>query len=470
MKSALLQQKKSAAGEETDLQLWDLRDPPARAPRGRGDARQGRPGGGLGGRPGRRRGSTSTSTSASLREAESESESDTDAEVEVDPDPDGRPRLRLRRRLVDEIFQEDEDEEEDKEEPEAQEGDKTLHQRSERPERCFKRTAFRGAERCSDFEQRISSCIRSSKLRDWMPIRDEVGKRYLTRFCAIEGWDVMLHVIQMVFFTSRGPRTVSDRFLRYLQGRFPSCEVPWSGTRRAPYSISGLIAESIRHECAFMKTHLQRMQERAPHLRRFAETFIGIPLTLIFFHLEIITEAECETCAVVLDAGFPVPGGDDSSSEDGDFALRAHRDEEAPSETVDRDILMDELTILRHVIERRLLLWDTRSIALLILRGRLTIWGIDECDRVRPSRLPTGKLTPMKDFISEVRFWAIMDRLLPWLTEWSVDSSPTPDFVLSQRTRIDGADPIEGLHRFGGQQPSEADRRIIWRSVSRAEG
>ncbi|KAL3683524.1 hypothetical protein R1sor_001546 [Riccia sorocarpa] len=64
----------------------------------------------------------------------------------------------------------------------------------------------------------------------------------------------------------------------------------------------------------------------------------------------------------------------------------------------------------------------------------------------------------------------VMDRLLPWLTEWSVDSSPTPDFVQSQHTRIDGANPIESLRRFWGEQPSKADRRIIWRSVSRAEG
>ncbi|KAL3695917.1 hypothetical protein R1sor_009993 [Riccia sorocarpa] len=146
------------------------------------------------------------------------------------------------------------------------------------------------------------------------------------------------------------------------------------------------------------------------------------------------------------------------------------------------------------------------------LTERLTIWGIDECDRVWPSRLERGKLTPMKDFrrfydyrvctrdvllvdvevahnspnhpFSAVHPWPfgvglgtsladhhayVMDRLVPWLTEWSVDSSPTPDFVQSQRTRIGGADPIEGLRRFWGQ-PSEADRSIIWSSVSCAEG
>ncbi|KAL3683328.1 hypothetical protein R1sor_001350 [Riccia sorocarpa] len=60
------------------------------------------------------------------------------------------------------------------------------------------------------------------------------------------------------------------------------------------------------------------------------------------------------------------------------------------------------------------------------------------------------------DFHSEY----VMDRLLSWLTEWSADSSPTLDFVQSHRTRIDGVDPIEGLCRFWGQQPSEADRML----------
>ncbi|KAL3682399.1 hypothetical protein R1sor_000421 [Riccia sorocarpa] len=126
------------------------------------------------------------------------------------------------------------------------------------------------------------------------------------------------------------------------------------------------------------------------------------------------------------------------------------------------------------------------------LTERLTIWGIDECDRVRPSRLEHRKLTPMKDFrrfydycvctrdvflvdvevapnspnhpFSAVHPWPfgvglgtsladhhayVMDRLVPWLTESSVDSCPTLDFVQSQRTRIDGADPIEGLRRPG---------------------
>ncbi|KAL3688453.1 hypothetical protein R1sor_014762 [Riccia sorocarpa] len=426
----------------------------------------------------------------------------------------------------------------------------------------------------------ISPCIWSSKLRDWMPIREDVGKRYLTRFCAIEGWDVMLQVIQMVFFASRRPRTVSGQFLRYLQGRFPGCETLWDDTRLARYNISGLIAASIRRECSFVQTHVQRTQERALEERRWAETFIGIPLTWIFLHLEIVTEAECEAGAVVPDGGFPLPGGDDSSSEDGDAT---HRDE-APSATVDRDVLMDELTMLRqesdslhaeiaslckmglrqplvspgesrtktlvldifglfvcvcrthsdreaassmgytvhHLIDPQrsapiyyVVRGDLTSVldTLASVAERLTIWGIEECDRVRPSRLERGKLTPMKDFrqfydyrvctrdvllvdvevsrnspnhpFSAVHPWPfaigcgtslvdhhlyVMDRLVPWLTEWSVDSSPTPDFVQSQRTRIDGADPIEGLRRFLGQQPSEADRSIIWRSVSRAEG
>ncbi|KAL3701324.1 hypothetical protein R1sor_019346 [Riccia sorocarpa] len=385
----------------------------------------------------------------------------------------------------------------------------------------------------------------------------------------------MLQVIEMVFFTSRKPRTVSGRFLRYLQGRFPGCVTPWEDTRLARYNISGLIVESIRRECSFVQTHFQRTQERSPEKRRFAETFIGIPLTLIFLHLEIVTEAECEAGAVVPDGGFPLPGGDDSSSEDGDST---HRDE-APSETVGRDILMDELTILRqesvslhteiaslrkmglrqpllspgesriktlvldifglfvsicrthsdrevatdmgytvhrlshpqmsapiyYVVQGDLalvldtlvsvaevIIWTSRSrehTQLILedmederlipegLTERLTIWGIEEdvflgdveiahnspnhpFGAVHPWPFGVGLGTSLADHHAYV-----MDRLVPWLTEWSVDSSPTPDFVQSQRTRIDGADPIEVLRRFWRQQPSEADRSIIWADV-----
>ncbi|KAL3675306.1 hypothetical protein R1sor_025254 [Riccia sorocarpa] len=287
------------------------------------------------------------------RGAESESESDSAGEVEAAHDPLGRPRRPLRRRIVEDIFSEDAEEEE---EPEAQEGAKPRRQVRENPlpeepyrvswpwipiiDRSRLHVVWSSSPRSiiarvweyleaiaidddlvrTVFDvtvctRPISACIRFSKLQDWMPIRDEVGKRCLTRFCAIEGWEVMLHVIQMVFFARR-PRTVSGQFLRYLQGRFPGCETPWDDTRLARYNISRLIAESIRRECAFIQTHFQGMQERALEKRRFAKTFIGISLTLILLHLEILTEAECEACAVVPDGGFPLPRGDDSSSED----------------------------------------------------------------------------------------------------------------------------------------------------------
>ncbi|KAL3675357.1 hypothetical protein R1sor_025305 [Riccia sorocarpa] len=421
--------------------------------------------GGGGGR-GRGRGRTTHG------EVAAESKSDSAGDAPVAHDPSGRPRRPLRHRLLEDIFSEDAEEEE----PEPEEGALPRRQIACCMEfiASFNHSTSVGVVRgrCVMIDddlvrtvfdvptgtRTISTCIRSSKLHDWMPIRDEIGKRYLTRFCAIEGWDIMLQVIQMVFYASRRPRTMSGRFLRYLQGRFSGCETPWEDTRLARYNILGLIAESIRRECSFIRTHFQRTQERAPEKMRFAETFIGIPLTLIFLHLEIVTEAECVAGAVVPNGGCSLPGGDDSSSEDGDSTHRVR-------------------------------------------------------PRVRPSRLEHGKLTPMKDFrrfydyrvctrdvllvdvevahnspnhpFSAVHPWPfglglgtsladhhayVMDRLVPWLTEWSVDSSPTPDFVQSQRTRIDGADPIEGLRRFWGRQPSEADRSIIWPSVSRVEG
>ncbi|KAL3700256.1 hypothetical protein R1sor_018278 [Riccia sorocarpa] len=373
----------------------------------------------------------------------------------------------------------------------------------------------------------ISPCIRSSKLRDWMPIRDDVGKRYLTWFCAIEGWDVMLQVIYMVFFASRRPRTVSGRFLRYLQGRFPGCETPWDDTWLARYNISGLIAESIRRECSFVQTHVHRTQERALEERRWAETFIGIPLTWIFLHLDIVTEAECEASAVGPDGGFPLPGGDDSSSEDGDAT---HRDE-APSAIVDRDVLMDELTMLRQESDslhaeiaslRKMGLRQplvspgesrTKTLVLdifglfvcvcrthsdreaassmgytvhhlidpqrsapiyYVVRGdltsRLTIWGIEECDRVRPSCLERGKLTPMKDFRRFYDYRVCTRDVLLVDVEVSHNSPNHPFSAVHPWPFGIGCDPIEGLRRFWGQQPSEADRSIIWRSDSRAEG
>ncbi|KAL3695284.1 hypothetical protein R1sor_009360 [Riccia sorocarpa] len=55
----------------------------------------------------------------------------------------------------------------------------------------------------------------------------------------------------------------------------------------------------------------------------------------------------------------------------------------------------------------------------------------------------------------------VMDRLVPWLTEWSVDSSPTPDFVQSQRTRIDGAYPIEGLRRPGDRPGADLVGSVV---------
>ncbi|KAL3680205.1 hypothetical protein R1sor_023161 [Riccia sorocarpa] len=522
----------------------------------RGTIRLGRDAGGRGGR-GRGRGHTTHG------EAASESESDSAGDAPVPYDPLGRPRRPLRRRMVDDISPEEEEEPE----LEPEEGAKPRRQVRERPlpegpyrvswipiidRTQYIRWGYLTSEAvydasiacCMEFissfnfdtssgvvrgrririddelvrdvfdvpagTRPISPCIRSSKLRDWMPIRDDVGKR---------------------------PRTVSGRFLRYLQGRFPGCETPWDDTRLARYNISRLIAANIRRECSFVQTHVQRTQERAPEERRWAETFIGIPLTWIFLHLEIVTEAECEAGAVVPDGGFPLPGGDDSSSEDGDAT---HRDE-APSVTVDRDVLMDELTTLRqesdslhaeiaslrkmglrqplvspgesrtktlvldifglfvcvcrthsdreaassmgytvhHLIDPQrsapiyyVVRGDLTSVldTLASVAERLTIWGIEECDRVRPSHLEREKLTPMKDFRRFYDYRVCTRDVLLVDIEVSRNSPNHPFSAVHPWPFAIGCDPIERLRRFWGQQPSEADRSIIWRSVSRAEG
>ncbi|KAL3682401.1 hypothetical protein R1sor_000423 [Riccia sorocarpa] len=287
---------------------------------------RGRDAGGGGGR-GRGRGCTTHG------EAAEESESDSAGDAPEPHDPLGRPVRPLRRRMVGDIFSEVKEEPEPGAKPRRQVRENPL---PEGPYRVswipiidrtrYIRWGYLTSEAvydaciacCMEFitsfngntssgvvrgrririddelvrtvfdvptgTQMISPCIRSSKLHDWMPIRDDVGKRYRTRFCGIEGWDVMLQVIQMVFFASRRPRTVSGRFLRYLHGRFLGCVTPWEDTRLARYNISGLIAESIR------------LRDR--------------------------TKAEYEAGVVVPDGGFPLPGGDDSSSENGDSTHR----------------------------------------------------------------------------------------------------------------------------------------------------
>ncbi|KAL3687930.1 hypothetical protein R1sor_014239 [Riccia sorocarpa] len=494
----------------------------------------------------------------------------------------GRPLRPLRRRRREDNFSEDEEEE--KEEPEAQEGAKPRRQVRENP--------------LPEGPYRVSwiPIIHRSRYIRWGYLTSEAVYDAAQRIT----WGEFVHCGFGTILSSdmHPPISCCMEFITSFN-HSTSVEV-LRGHRIRIDDDLGLIAESIRRECAFIQTHFERTQERAPEKRRFAETFIGIPLTWIFLHLELVTEAECEAGAVVPDGGFPLPGGDDSSSEDGDST---HRDE-APSETVDRDILMDELTMLRQQSDslhakiaslRKMglrqpllspsesrfktlvldifglfvcvcrthsdrevaasmgytvhhLIHPQRSAAIYyVVRGELNlvldtlvsvaeviIWtsrsrgytqliledmenehlipeGLTKCDRVWPSRLERGKLTPMKDFrrfydmrvctrdvllvdvevahnspnhpFSAVHPWPfglgtlladhhdyVMDRLVPWLTEWSVDSSPTHDFVQSQRTRIDGADPIEGLRRFWGQQPFEANRSIIWRSVSRADG
>ncbi|KAL3695222.1 hypothetical protein R1sor_009298 [Riccia sorocarpa] len=132
----------------------------------------------------------------------------------------------------------------------------------------------------------LSSVIHHGHVRDWMPIRDDVGKRYLAHQCAYLGWPPVLQAVSMVIMAGRRACCVSTQLLMYLQARFGT-----GGQKRTiMYNIASFITGSISRETEWVKDHLT---ETHPH--RFCETFVGIPLKLIFLHCGVITEAECET-------------------------------------------------------------------------------------------------------------------------------------------------------------------------------
>ncbi|KAL3686243.1 hypothetical protein R1sor_004265 [Riccia sorocarpa] len=106
----------------------------------------------------------------------------------------------------------------------------------------------------------LSSVIHHVHVRDWMPIRDEVAKRYVAHQCA-------LGLVR------------ADR-------------------RTTKYNIASFIAGSISRETKWVKNHLT-----VTHPQRYCETFLGIPMTLIFLHCGVITETECETAFEIPETG-----------------------------------------------------------------------------------------------------------------------------------------------------------------------
>ncbi|KAL3698771.1 hypothetical protein R1sor_012847 [Riccia sorocarpa] len=110
-------------------------------------------------------------------------------------------------------------------------------------------------------------------------------------------------------FTMSIPHGVSAHLLMYLQARFGT-----GGQKRTTkYNIASFIAGSISRETKWVKNHL-----KVTHPQRYCETFVGIPLTLIFLHCGVITEAECETAFDIPETGWDIPAvvpADDADKE-----------------------------------------------------------------------------------------------------------------------------------------------------------
>ncbi|KAL3688183.1 hypothetical protein R1sor_014492 [Riccia sorocarpa] len=158
----------------------------------------------------------------------------------------------------------------------------------------------------------FSSVIHHVHVKDWMPIRDEVAKRYVAHACAYVGWALVLQAVSMVLMAGRRPRCVSAHLLMYLQARFGT-----GGQKRiTKYNIASFIASSISRETAWVKNHL-----KVKDPQRYCETFVGIPLTQIFLHRGVITEAECETAFEIPETGwdFPADGPEVATDEERDI-------------------------------------------------------------------------------------------------------------------------------------------------------
>ncbi|KAL3690201.1 hypothetical protein R1sor_016510 [Riccia sorocarpa] len=144
----------------------------------------------------------------------------------------------------------------------------------------------------------LSSVIHHVHMKDWMSIRDEVAKRYVAHQCAYVGWAPVLQAVSMVLMAGRRPRCVSAHLLMYLQARFGT-----GGQKRTTkYNIASFIAGSISRETKWVKNHL-----KVPNPQRYYETFVGIPLMLIFLHRGVITEEECETAFEIPETGWDFP-------------------------------------------------------------------------------------------------------------------------------------------------------------------
>ncbi|KAL3679514.1 hypothetical protein R1sor_022470 [Riccia sorocarpa] len=158
----------------------------------------------------------------------------------------------------------------------------------------------------------LSSVIHHVHVKDWMPIRDEVAKRYVAHQCAYVGWAPVLQAISMVLMAGRRPRCVSAHLLMYLQARFGT-----GGQKRTTkYNIASFIAGSISRETKWVKNHL-----KVKDPQRYCETFVGIPLTLICLHRGVITEEECETAFEIPETGwdFPAVGPEVAADEERDI-------------------------------------------------------------------------------------------------------------------------------------------------------
>ncbi|KAL3689663.1 hypothetical protein R1sor_015972 [Riccia sorocarpa] len=154
----------------------------------------------------------------------------------------------------------------------------------------------------------LSSVIHHGHVCDWMLIRDDVGKRYLAHQCVYLGWPSVLHAVSMVIMAGHKARCVFAQLLMYLHARFGT-----GGQKRTTkYNIASFIAGSISKETEWVQDHLTET-----HPQRFYETFMGIPLTLIFLHCGIITKAECETGFEIPETGwdFPAVGLEDDEDE-----------------------------------------------------------------------------------------------------------------------------------------------------------
>ncbi|KAL3701190.1 hypothetical protein R1sor_019212 [Riccia sorocarpa] len=362
----------------------------------------------------------------------------------------------------------------------------------------------------------LSSVIHHVHVKDWMPIRDEVAKRYVAHQCAYVGWALVLQAVSMLLMASRRPRCVSAHLLMYLQARFGT-----GGQKRTTkYNIASFIAGSISRETMWVKNHL-----KVTHPQRYYETFVGIPLTLIFLHCGVITEEECETAFEIPETGWDFPadepggllalvslnifimfmfdcgisdGGDAGAHipesraadpaphavDDGVLAtLRAEvqritqeKDEMAtelahlqsqsrwqrqslldPSETRVKTLVLDIFDLLVHVITRKSDRQMAETMGYVVYMMELcTIWCYDECFRTRSSAADSSvKHISMKDF---KRF---LDRCVSTRDLLLVDTVVPTNSLNHPSNAVHPSQFVQHLPRVG-QDAFVMDRLLPW--------